>query len=290
MKSSSLHRITTDGGNFFYKIMVRILYYPFNIINNRNPNKNIDPGLKITSFKPKNLKENYNNLDLVSSPSRKLSDMFWMNLDWETIEKELGDINICDLGCGSGNYYNKLQEYSKHKINSYIGFDISKNDNWKKMGNEKVRFKEYDGKNLIDLIPKETNLIISQSAIEHFKEDISLFKQLKKISDNADHKVQQIHLFPSEKGLKLYGFHGVRQYTPRTISKLTSIFTNAEHKEMLILGNKYSNKVHMDFIRKKDKRNTDSETYNKACYQAFIKDFEEDATTKDANFFALKIK
>ena len=66
-------------------------------------------------------------LDKLTSPSRKLSDLFWINQNWCELENNLGTINVCDIGCGSGNYYIKLKKYSNNKINKYKGLDIYEN-------------------------------------------------------------------------------------------------------------------------------------------------------------------
>lgn len=290
MRSTSLHRITADKGNFFYKIIVRLLYFPLNIYNNRQVNKNIDPELQISVFKPKDLDDNYKQIEEISSPSRKLSDLFWMNLEWEKILNDSGEINICDLGCGSGKYYFKLKEYSGNRINKYYGFDIQEHQEWKMTENDLISFKSYDGKNILNLIPDDANLIISQSAIEHFQEDMTIFKQLKSFTEKSSHTVEQIHLFPSKEGLKLFGYHGVRQYTPRTVSKLTRLFNTAVHKELVIIGGKESTRVHLDFIRKKDIREERKEEYNQACLEAMHKEFKGTIKTNDANFYALRIK
>ena len=248
MKSSSFHKVTADRKVLYYKIFARIVHTPLNFINNLNSNRNIDPKIKISYFKTDKLKEQYSKLDKLSSPSRKLSDLFWINQDWENIQKELGKINICDIGCGSGNYFLKLQEYSNNKISNYKGLDIHENKNWKNLKEKfnNTNFQKYNGKNIVDLIPDTTNLIISQSAIEHFSEDITIFKQINKFVKKVKHNVYQIHLFPSKICLKLYPFHGVRQYTPRNISKITRLFSDFSEVELFELGGENANKVHRD--------------------------------------------
>jgi len=295
MKSSSFHRVTSDRGNIFYKIFARIVHTPLNFFNNLNENKNIDTNIKFKYFKPKDLKEQYLLLDRLSSPSRKLSDLFWFNRNWDNIKHDLKHINICDIGCGSGNYFSKLQEFSNNKINKYFGLDIYKNNNWKNLKNEfkNIDFQKYDGKNILNIIPKDTNLIISQSAIEHFSEDISIFKQIQKFVVSSEHSVYQIHLFPSKACLKLYPFHGVRQYTPKNISKITRLFSDFSNVEIFELGGENSNYIHFKYITKgffkKDKRTIYPEKYEQDVFNAIQKDFEKNET-KYPNFYALIIK
>lgn len=295
MKSSSFHKITSDRGNILYKIFARFVHTPLNFINNFNASKNIDKKLKISYFKILNFEEQYKKLEKLSSPSRKLSDLFWMSQNWKEIKDKLKEINICDIGCGNGNYYLKLQKYSNNKITNYKGLDIYENKNWEslKQKNKIVSFEKYDGKNIVNLIPKNTNLIISQSAIEHFSEDITIFKQIKAFVKKSKHPVYQIHLFPSKVCLKLYPFHGVRQYTPRNISKITRLFSDFSEVELFELGGENANKVHIDYITKglfkKDKRKNNPDIYENACFEALKKDLTNNKTS-NPNFYTLVIK
>ncbi|NJO88108.1 MAG: class I SAM-dependent methyltransferase [Chloroflexia bacterium] len=254
-----------------YKIFARIVHTPLNFINNLYPTKCVDPRIQKFYFKTPKFEEQYNKLERLASPSRKLSDLFWMNLDWAEIENKLGEINICDLGCGTGKYYLKLQEYSENKINQYVGFDIAEKPGWAnfKANYANVRFAKYDGRNILDLIPANTSLIISQSAIEHFSEDLTIFKQLVDFAENATQNVFQIHLFPSKACLKLYPFHGIRQYTLRNISKITKLFPNAPEIKLYELGGENAYKAHTQFINNGFFKEI-SEIKTKSCMSKFV--------------------
>ncbi len=295
MKSSSFHKISADKTNVFYKIFARFVHTPLNIINNSHQLKDIDENIKQSRFALNYLIEQYPKLDKNSSPARKLSDLFWLNLDWHILKKEFGEINILDIGCGSGGYYNKLQEYSDNKINEYYGLDIKSNENWKSLteNNNSIKFKKYNGTNIYGLIPEKTNLIISQSAIEHFIEDITIFKEIASFIKNSKNAITQIHLFPSAECVKLYPFHGVRQYTPRTISKITRLFSEFSEVELISMGGEESNKIHINYILngifKKDIREIKSEKYEQECFNAIKKDLIA-KNTKEISFYALIIK
>lgn len=295
MKSSSFHKVTSDRGNILYKIFARIVHTPLNYINNLNSNKNIDSNLKTSYFSTDKFEEQYSKLDKLSSPSRKLSDLFWMNQDWNKLETDIGKINICDIGCGSGNYFLKLQEYSNNKIHRYKGLDIYENKNWRNLIKQyKIAdFEKYNGTEILNLIPKDTNLIVSQSAIEHFSEDITVFKQIRDFVEKSEHSVYQIHLFPSKICLKLYPFHGVRQYTPRNISKITKLFSDFSEVILFELGGENSNNIHKKYVKtsfyKKHSRETYPKIYEEKTYDAIKADLKKNET-KNPNFYALIIK
>lgn len=297
-KSSSFHKITADSGSFLYKIMVRVLYFPLNFINNLFPSKKLDKELQVSRFMmedEKKLTSQYQKLDILCSPARKLSDLFWVNYNWQKLEELIGRFNICDIGCGGGRYYSFINDTSGCKINRYLGIDIKENKNWEKLkkNNNNVNFTLYNGKDVFNEIPVQTNLIISQSAIEHFIEDITIFKQIRRFIDNSNHPVVQIHLFPAAKCLWLYRFHGVRQYTPRTISKITELFKQKYTKELIQLGGKECFKTHLAFVKKgvfgKDFRKSRTEEYNKFCHNAILSDVIQDKQG-EAVFYALVIK
>ncbi len=89
-------------------------------------------------------------------------------------------------------------------------------------------------------------------------------------------KYIQVHLFPSSTCLKLYLAHGVRQYTPRTVSKITRIFKPFSYSILYSLGGKAYNQLHYKYItiptllhliglsKFSDLRDTKIEKYNKS--------------------------
>jgi hypothetical protein len=77
--------------------------------------------------------------------------------------------------------------------------------------------------------------------------DLQFFERLRQYVASVDGPVLQVHLCPSAACLKLYLFHGVRQYTPRTLSTVTRLFDNAD--VMLYgLGGSACNRLHLRFI------------------------------------------
>ncbi len=156
-----------------------------------------------------------------------------------------------------------------------------------------IRFYQLDSTNIIDYIPRTTNLFITQSAIEHFDEDLHFFEQIRDFILMTSNNVIQIHLFPSSAQLKLGLFHGIRQYTLRTISKITRIFNDFSYSVLFGLGGNECNSLHWNFITKPrlarigDLRETKTNEYNKRLINAIRNDMNKHQ--KYPTFYALVI-
>ena len=288
-KKTSFHNFNADKKtNGFDKI----IWYCSNVLNNISfGNK----GLEIKRIK-------YNNLDgcpeikSAYTPSRTLSDLFWKNLNWVLIQKELGEINIFDTGCGAGDYADKLMDYSNDRINLYHGVDLSPRDCWKSVmaENPKIKLKELSSIDILPAIPENTNFFISQSAIEHFEYDLVFFDQLKTFIEKSGKPTIQIHLFPSAACLSLYLFHGIRQYTPRTIVKIVDKFKMDSYFKLFELGGANCNRLHWDQItktemikKKQGLRKYAPEEYSELLKNAIIEDSKIESGKP--SFYALVI-
>jgi SAM-dependent methyltransferase len=271
-----------------------------NRLNNSFPYSLLDKRLRIKNFSlnEQELKKFWPLTEIKSSPSRKLSDLLWLSLPWNKIKEELGKINIFDIGCGSGNYGKFFINKANAEISSYVGIDSAFNKNWPELEREFPNFKFHEGnsRHIFPLIPKNSNLLISQSAIEHFKKDISFFKQIRKFILSEKKPVLQIHLFPSAACLSLYRGHGFREYTPRNISKISSLFSNFSDCFLFNLGDKNCNRLHFDFItkpkyitRSKDRRELETENYNSELLSAIKKSFSNPFKKPSPSFYALVI-
>lgn len=242
MKSTSIHSLNADTGLNWWQ---KPAYLFLNWVNNLFSYINVDPRIKFEKFGgdwQKYWSETYP----TSSPARKFCDLFWRTRPWSEIQKELGgQIHVFDTGCGHGNYSLRLWE----GISSYTGVDAKRRPNWVELeaSHPNFHFIESRSTNILSLIPKETNLFVTQSAIEHFDSDIKFFEQIKEFIDRAQHPVIQIHLFPARATLPLYLFHGFRQYTPRTISKITRLFPQSKIS-LIGLGGKSSKRLHFKYF------------------------------------------
>ncbi len=249
MKSSSIHALNADRG---LSQVQKIIYLFLNWANNLFPYAKLDTRIHFKKFSPErsHLEREWQNTYATSSASRKFSDLYWKTLPWEEIRQKLGgEIHIFDTGCGHGNYAVRIEEGSGGRITSYTGIDAKRRPNWdeleKKFSN--FHFIESRSSDILPLVPPGTNLFITQSAIEHFDEDIIFFERIREYAKSAKIPIMQIHLFPAAATLPLYLFHGLRQYTPRTISKITKLFPKAE-LSLTGLGALFSKSLHFRYF------------------------------------------
>lgn len=291
MISTSISNINADKVN--NKIYFPF-YFLFNYLNNLFPYYYVNKKLVIKDFVCPDFEQYWDELNHQSSPGRACSDLFWIKLPWENIAAELGNINILDTGCGSGGCGERIINWSNN-IKRYKGIDVKENENWLILSSKYnfFSFKTFDGLNLLKEIPENTNFFISQSAIEHFDEDMTYFKQLKEYIVKYGKSVIQVHLFPSRACLRNYLCHGVRQYTPRTVSKIVNLFQDFSQFWLYNLGGDNSNKLHRNYITgnflktHQDFRQTNSELYANKLFQAIKEDMKKKQT--NPTFYALVI-
>jgi hypothetical protein len=294
MNSTSFHGINADKPLPAYK---KALYLFLNYWNNSFAYRRLDPRLNIKDFDAKDFKKTWYKIPETSSPSRRLSDMFWMSLPWADIQENLGSIRILDTGCGSGKYGDNLTEWSGNRIHNYLGLDIEANKKWPALmkKHDFFKFKELRASEIFNHIPKDTNFFMTQSAIEHFDHDLTYFKHVNDYIQARKKPTVQVHIFPSQACLLLYLLHGVRQYTPRTISKITNLFDESSEATLFRLGGKHANKLHYDFVtkplfflRQGDLRNQKPKAYAKALQKAIRNDLKR--PQKSPAFYALVIQ
>ncbi len=211
---------------------------------------NVDKRIQFRQFKNLDWRRHLNRTYKTSSIARRLSDLFWYSLPWDKIKQELGGIHIFDTGCGSGNYGVRISDVAG-SLGSYTGVDAKEKPNWEEL-KKRPNFKliKSSSNDISQLIPPNTNLFITQSAIEHFDEDLLFFKQINEFIKKNNRSIMQIHLFPAAATLPLYLFHGLRQYTPRTISKITQIFDDGSKFYLCGLGGNKGKHLHWKYFTK----------------------------------------
>ena len=289
---TSIHKITSDNG---LSVPGKIYWFFINIINNLFAKSFVDKKLKIRDFKVSNLDKHRDKIDMRSSPSRKICDLFWSDLPWGEIKEVLGDISVLDIGCGRGGYGEKINIFSDGNILSYKGLDIKEDENWEELENIHGNFKfdTFNGEDLDNKIDDDINFIISQSVMEHVENDLSFFKQIKEHVAKSGKEIIQVHLFPAKASLWLYLWHGRRQYTERTVSKISKVFSD-DLCYLYKLGGKRGNRFHFKnltmarIFKTKDPREKDVDAYIKQSNEAIVGDMNI-GKTKSPVFFALII-
>ena len=132
-------------------------------------------------------------------------------------------------------------------VSTYLGMDLKRHNNWKEVVGKlsNLSFVQTDVADVTRCFKSETNFVFSQSAIEHFTDDVKLFHDIHAFVSQRSQPVIQVHLLPSSVGLSLYRWHGVRQYTPRSISILTKVFNDCSYARLYPLGGKRCNIAHI---------------------------------------------
>lgn len=259
------------------------------------PNRIFDDNLIIQKFKCAISNDDWGRLQAKSSPSRKLCELFWIKFPWTKTKSELGEIKILDVGCGDGNLGARLQSYSNNSVASYAGVDINRHKTWDVLMKEHKNFvfRQICCSKISDCIPSDANFILTQSALEHFEGDLTFFEQIRNFILDGSKNVIQVHMLPSSVCLKLYPLHGVRQYTRRKISKITSIFRDFSYSVLYELGGKYCNRLHWEFItkpwnlKKVDLREIKTSEYTRESGRAIQEDMSHPSGTP--TFYALII-
>lgn len=234
-------------------------------------------------------------LDQLSSPSRSLSDLFWMTLPWDRIQSELQSIRVFDIGCGKGGYCEKINAWSSGRIDGYDGFDIKSNPYWDVIHQKFpwANFSTLASPESIPELKQDTSFIMTQSALEHFEEDLAFFQQLQKMVLARKKNTIQVHLFPSAACINIYRLHGVRQYTPRSVVKIIRLFAPFSYSYLFKLGGKTCNDLHKEYITipikegRGDQRPNFPEEYNSKMRSAIQKDMA--SPQKEPSFYALFI-
>lgn len=274
----------------------KALYLPMNWLNNALPYTWVDPRLEIRDFVCPEFETQWPAVPRGASPSRALSDLFWATLPWATIQAHLGEARLLDVGCGRGNYGPRLLRWADGHLASYTGTDAQPQAGWAALEASDRRLHYYPSaaENFAGMIPDGTNVFISQSALEHFDEDITFFAQIRDYVRRVRGPVLQIHLVPSQACLRLFLFHGVRQYTPRTLSKITRQFDSAEDGAVLYrLGGAHCNRLHLRFVTVpsviggQDRRTTEPERYERQLRGAISRDAQHGQ--RSPAFYALVI-
>lgn len=301
-KSTSLHTLTGDHGFRAWRLPIFLLYRLLNRLNNARPDAGLDPALEIGPFRCGVPEELLGRCAPTDSPTRKLCNVFWMQLPWEALQRELGAIHTLDVGCGDGRYYERLRDWSGGRLASYLGVDCDPRTTWAELGarHEQVRFATAKEREIERLIESQHNFIMTQSAIEHFPYDLEFFRQIEAYVQTRRDPVVQVHMFPAASGYDLFPIHGIRQYTPQRVSRITRLFSAHSRCRLYCLGGEQTIRVHREYVpnsvdrlfprfagTRPDQRQQNTAQYVADCAAAWRADMEQSRT--EAAFYALVI-
>jgi SAM-dependent methyltransferase len=238
--SSSSHIVNAD---YFMSISDKLKYFLFNLVNNLNTTIRMQH-TRVANFNPSKsaIIEHLNTTSEPTSPSRVMSNIFWEQLDWRLIRAKLsGEIRVLEVGCGTGRYGEKLNQLAS--INSYKGVDIEAREGWELNQPDHFSFQRASFEDFSSVTSRQ-NLIITQSALEHFDQDLQFFGSIGNYAKTCNFPLVSIHLFPSPICLFTFLFHGIRQYNRKSILKLIRSSGMQQIVNLYILGGPRSNLFH----------------------------------------------
>lgn len=273
----------------------RIKWLIFNAINNSLPEINVDPNLIRSKFclSVQEMESLWNLIPENATPSRRLCDFFWHTTDWKQIYKKIGPVRILEVGCGSGHYGRLLKKLVGSHFEHYLGVDVDKNSKWE-ISDSSISFFQARASDVGSILRSRGpfNLIITQSALEHFAEDLEFFRQIALYINECKLPLIQMHLCPSAQCFWTYPWHGIREYSPRTISRISSIYSNQTTSNLVTIGGKHCNEVHRNTITfpnllgTKCLKDTNPNAYANFVKSALISDMKNTACRRPA-FYAL---
>lgn len=279
--SSSIHTINSD---FPLKTLPKISYLFFNLFQLSLPS--FGKRHKIKKFIPESqlLARLLDGEKEPISPSRLLSNVFWNQINFESMSKVLGQkFRAIEIGCGTGIYGKKL--VSTGFVESYVGLDVVKRDEWKDLSDSRISFVQSSYENFTNIASGE-NFIFTQSALEHFEHDLKLFEDINAFASASKETVIAIHVFPSAACLATNLWHGIRQYGRFAIWRILSKNASGSWSQVISLGGKKAVCFHL-------KRITIPQVFRKRYYRSheitqyrndLQRTMRKDASSESKNF------
>ena len=210
------------------------------------------------------------------SPSRLLCERHLAGFDWPSFAQAGGGIRMHEMGCGSGRA-GRLVAHAAARPIGYRGFDVRANAAWA-TPMEGARMSVFDGSDFARTIDPSDNFFFSQSAAEHIPADLDYFVAVARACATAAGPTLQIHYLPAAACLRLYLFHGFRQYPAGALARLAALQPPGARCMAVALGGPASIALHWRWItcplltRKSDRRNVDPEGYRAALSAAIAAD------------------
>lgn len=149
-----------------------------------------------------------------SSPARVMSYCMLLEVTGQYFGP---DKAVFDLGCGAGNYAGHIARNFGYR--RYDGFDIAPRKEWEALADEKTHFHQAVlGE--VDLDVTDVDIIFSQSALEHIKNDKAV---LTRLTSKTPKTIRHIHSVPALASWQDFRYHGYRRYAPVNIDRLINL-------------------------------------------------------------------
>ncbi|MBM3743963.1 MAG: class I SAM-dependent methyltransferase [Actinobacteria bacterium] len=185
-------------------------------------------------------RESFDNLAILNkhdSPSRNLCNLFWSQLNFKDL-LDKPKLRLLEVGCGSGRYAKILRELGHDFF--YVGIDVVPSQNWKTVSDQVQAEFFLDSATNVSKYLEDVDVVITQSALEHIENDVSLFLALKEHSDATRQTLVSVNLVPSPNNLALAPWHGIRQYGRATTSKILHAVGDNVSLRVILLGGLHS--------------------------------------------------
>lgn len=226
-------------------------------------------------------------LPAAASPTRILSNKFWLSEQTRRIAARLGDVHVTDIGCGSGGYAKLFEDV--FSMRSYLGLDLNPRPTWVETPTR--RFVAMPAEQISADILGRTNLVTSQSALEHFPEDLTFARKAGAWARSASWPIVQMHLLPGPWGWRQTGPHGFRGYPANGLRKLIDAFAPDDYR-VVALGGPACNRVHFQWVYDKLRPGSRDRRGESGYVPALSQALEEDLARRavpvgDACFIAL---
>ncbi len=230
----------------------RVRWLILNRLNNARADADIDSALEMERFPITGALPFWSSIDATASPARRLSDFFWLSLPWQRIASELGGVvRVLEVGCGSGRYGTVLERCLGPAYASYLGVDMTPHPQWSQQETNpeaEVRLRADSGTAAAASRRHEFRLTVSSADSRILRRDFAFFNDIAEHLKVRQAPLIQVHLMPSAACLTTFLWHGVRQYTPRTVSRITKLFGAETVKRLYFLGSAACNRVHRRYI------------------------------------------
>lgn len=216
----------------------------------------------------------------LSSPTRAYTENIIYNfIPWKKLRQKLGEIYICEFGCGNLRYlqsYNKLLGKGNFK---YIGIEapgykLSKEAKF--FLDHNIKFINYDLNNGVPEEIKKCNVFLSFSVLEHI-DNIQKFTE--KYSVSAMVGSYHYHSLPTFLSVFNYLWHGCRHFNKLELKDLLKYF-NLEKPKIIFYGGLFSLFFHsifitsIDIISKFFKINYKTKKFSYCCARQLVETFQ----------------